>query len=60
MGVLKQKCVLSYESFLNNSNLSNREFNVSYHSYLNAIDNNSMCEIVFFVLFCFVIERISF
>ncbi len=35
MGVLRQKCVLTYESFLNNSNMS-------YDSYLEEIKNESM------------------
>jgi hypothetical protein len=44
MGVLRQKCVLSYESFVNDSNLS-------YASYLKKIDNESMRKgIVFLVL----------
>jgi hypothetical protein len=38
MGVLRQKCVPTYEAFLNNSNFG---FNMSYQSYLKQIDNES-------------------
>ncbi|CAF4241326.1 unnamed protein product, partial [Rotaria sordida] len=39
MGVLRQKCVPTYESFLNNSNLYNIGFNMTYEVYLKEIDN---------------------
>jgi hypothetical protein len=42
MGVLKQKCVLSYESFLNNSNYSMIGLNMSYEFYIQEIENESM------------------
>jgi len=42
MGVLRQKCVPTYGSFLNNSNFSNIGFNMSYDSYLTEINNESM------------------
>ena len=42
MGVLKQKCVPSYELFLNGSNFSTIYFNMTYESYLKEIDNESM------------------
>jgi hypothetical protein len=42
MGVLRQKCVPTYESFLNNSKFSNIGFNMSYESYLKQLDNESM------------------
>lgn len=41
MGVLRQKCVPTYESFLNNSNLTNFGSNVTYEHYLKEIDNES-------------------
>ncbi|CAM4752984.1 unnamed protein product [Rotaria magnacalcarata] len=39
MGVLRQKCVPTFDSFLNNSNLSSIGFNLTYESYLKEIDN---------------------
>ncbi|CAF1292767.1 unnamed protein product [Rotaria sordida] len=39
MGVLRQKCVPTYESFLNNSNISSIESNMTYAIYLKEIDN---------------------
>ncbi|CAF0840530.1 unnamed protein product [Rotaria sordida] len=39
MGVLRQKCVPTYESFLNNSNLFSIGFNMTYEAYLNEINN---------------------
>ncbi|CAF3921157.1 unnamed protein product, partial [Rotaria sp. Silwood1] len=42
MGVLRQKCVPTYESFLNNSNISNIGFNMSYETYLEEVKNESM------------------
>ncbi|CAF3279088.1 unnamed protein product [Rotaria socialis] len=39
MGVLRQKCVPTFDSFLNNSNLSGIGFNLTYESYLIEIDN---------------------
>ncbi|CAF3828874.1 unnamed protein product [Rotaria sordida] len=39
MGVLRQKCVPTYESFLNNSNISSIKFNMTYAIYLKEIDN---------------------
>jgi hypothetical protein len=42
MGVLRQKCVPTYESFLNNSNISDVGFNISYELYKKEIDNESM------------------
>ena len=42
MGVLRQKCVPTYDSFLNSSNFSSIGFNISYKSYLEQIDNESM------------------
>jgi hypothetical protein len=47
MGVLRQKCVPTYESFFNNSNFTNIGYNMSYESYEKEIDNESM-------LSCFV------
>ena len=41
MGVLRQKCVISYESFLNGSNLTTGVMNTSYDYYLQEIDNES-------------------
>ncbi|CAF3748620.1 unnamed protein product [Rotaria sp. Silwood1] len=41
MGVLRQKCVPTYESFLNNSNLYNIGFNMTYKVYLKEIDNET-------------------
>ncbi|CAF3513815.1 unnamed protein product [Rotaria sp. Silwood1] len=41
MGVLRQKCVPTYELFLNNSNLSSTEFNMTYEAYLNEIGNET-------------------
>ncbi|CAF4058891.1 unnamed protein product, partial [Rotaria sordida] len=41
MGVLRQKCVLTYESFLNNSKFFSIRFNMSYESYLKALNNES-------------------
>ncbi|CAF1517833.1 unnamed protein product [Rotaria sp. Silwood1] len=41
MGILRQKCVLTYKSFLNNSKSSNIGFNMSYESYLKALNNES-------------------
>ncbi len=42
MGVLRQKCVPTYESFLNASNIG---FNISYTYYLKQIDNESMLRV---------------
>jgi hypothetical protein len=42
MGVLRQKCVPTYESLLNNSNFSTSSFNMSYESYTLEIKNESM------------------
>ncbi|CAF1576104.1 unnamed protein product [Rotaria sordida] len=39
MGVLRQKCVPTYESFLNNSNISSIKSNMTYAIYLKEIDN---------------------
>ncbi|CAF1006440.1 unnamed protein product [Rotaria sordida] len=39
MGVLRQKCVPTYESFLNNSNFSTVGFNMSFDTYLTEINN---------------------
>ncbi|CAF4243563.1 unnamed protein product, partial [Rotaria sordida] len=39
MGVLRQKCVPTYESFLHNSNISSIESNMTYAIYLKEIDN---------------------
>ncbi|CAF4103833.1 unnamed protein product, partial [Rotaria sordida] len=41
MGVLRQKCVPTYEYFLNNSNLYNIGFNMTYKVYLKEIDNET-------------------
>jgi hypothetical protein len=38
MGVLRQKCVPTYEAFLNNSNFSSIGLNMSYESYLKEIN----------------------
>ena len=45
MGVLRQKCVPTYESFLNSSSFS---MNFSYELYLKEIDNQSMFQSVLF------------
>jgi hypothetical protein len=42
MGVLRQKCVLTYEAFLNNSNFSIPGYNMPLESYLQDISNGSM------------------
>ena len=42
MGVLRQKCVPTYESFSNSSNFSSIGYNMSYDFYLKEIDNESM------------------
>lgn len=47
MGVLRQKCVPTYEYFLNNSNFSNIGFNISYELYLEEINNESMLKNLF-------------
>ncbi len=39
MGVLRQKCIPTYESFLNNSNIG---FNMSYKFYQKSMENESM------------------
>ncbi|CAF4186803.1 unnamed protein product, partial [Rotaria sp. Silwood2] len=39
MGVLRQKCVPTHDSFLNNSNFSMIGFNMSYDAYTKEIDN---------------------
>ncbi len=51
MGVLRQKCVPTYGSFLNNTNFSSIGFNMSYESYLTEINNESMLKnrFVFFI-----------
>ena len=42
MGVLRQKCVPTYESFLNDAmNSSNFTLNMTYEIYLKEIDNES-------------------
>ncbi|CAF0947344.1 unnamed protein product [Adineta steineri] len=38
MGVLRQKCVATYESFINNSNIG---FNISYNFYLKQMNNEN-------------------
>ncbi|CAF3681094.1 unnamed protein product [Adineta steineri] len=38
MGVLRQKCVPTYESFINNSNIG---FNISYNFYLKQMNNEN-------------------
>lgn len=49
MGVLRQKCTLTYEAFVNNSNYSfDIGLNTSYKSYLKAVDNESTLKTVFF------------
>ena len=50
MGVLRQKCVPTYESFLNNSNFSSIGFNMSYKSYLKQMDNESMLRNCLFIM----------
>jgi hypothetical protein len=42
MGVLRQKCVPTYESLLNSSKFSSIGFNTLYKYYLKAIENESM------------------
>jgi hypothetical protein len=42
MGVLRQKCVLTYDAFLNNSNFSMMGYNMSLQAYLKEIENGSM------------------
>ena len=44
MGVLRQKCVPTYEAFLNGSNVTSVTFNNTYESYLKEIDNESTCD----------------
>ncbi|CAF3197615.1 unnamed protein product [Rotaria sp. Silwood2] len=41
MGALRQKCVQTYEYFLNSSNFSSIGFNMSYESYFQEIDNET-------------------
>ncbi|CAF3236407.1 unnamed protein product [Rotaria socialis] len=41
MGVLRQKCVPTYDSFLNNSDISSIGHNMSYEAYLKEIDNET-------------------
>ncbi|CAF4138409.1 unnamed protein product [Rotaria sp. Silwood2] len=41
MGVLRQKCVPTYESFLNNSNPSSIGFNMTYEAYEKEINNET-------------------
>ncbi|CAF1923068.1 unnamed protein product [Rotaria magnacalcarata] len=41
MGVLRQKCVPTYELFLNNSKISNSRSNTSYDFYLKELDNET-------------------
>ncbi|CAF4034088.1 unnamed protein product, partial [Rotaria magnacalcarata] len=48
MGVLRQKCVPTYELFLNNSKISNSRSNTSYDFYLKELDNEKCCIIFFF------------
>jgi hypothetical protein len=47
MGVLRQKCVPTYEAFYNVSNFSSIGFNMSYETYLKEIDNESMLKNLF-------------
>jgi len=42
MGILRQKCVQTYDTFLNSSNSSTTGFNMSYESYIQEINNESM------------------
>ncbi|CAF2018504.1 unnamed protein product [Rotaria magnacalcarata] len=46
-GVLRQKCVPTYESFLNNSNLYGVQLYMSFEFYLAEIDNESMLKKIF-------------
>ncbi|CAF1331232.1 unnamed protein product [Adineta ricciae] len=41
MGVLRQKCVLSYESFINMTHMITNEFNMSYEYYRHEINNST-------------------
>ncbi|CAF3598036.1 unnamed protein product [Adineta steineri] len=41
MGVLRQKCVPTYESFFNNSNITNIAYNMSFELYAKEVDNES-------------------
>ncbi|CAF3628000.1 unnamed protein product [Rotaria socialis] len=41
MGALRQKCVPTFESFLNNSNVSSARINMTYEGYLKEIDNET-------------------
>lgn len=42
MGILRQKCVMSYEAFLNNSTSTFQNYNLSFADYEEFIDDNSM------------------
>lgn len=42
MGVLTQKCVPSYETFLNDTSFASMGYNMTYTSYELAIANSSM------------------
>ncbi len=39
MGVLRQKCVLSYDTFVNNTNYTNNGLNTSFEFYWQEINN---------------------
>ncbi|UJR15131.1 hypothetical protein I4U23_002096 [Adineta vaga] len=41
MGVLRQKCVPTYDTFLNNSNFTTIDFNMTFHDYLSEIENGT-------------------
>jgi hypothetical protein len=42
MGVLRQKCVLTYDALLNNSNFSMMGYNMSFEAYQKEVSNGSM------------------
>ncbi|CAF4218965.1 unnamed protein product [Rotaria socialis] len=48
MGVLRQKCVPTYDLFLNNSKIFNSRSNMSYDFYLKELNNEKCCIIFFF------------
>jgi hypothetical protein len=43
MGVLRQKCVLSYDAFVNNTNYTNNGLNTSFEFYWQEINNTGKC-----------------
>lgn len=63
MGVLRQKCVLSYDTFVNHTNYTNSGLNTSFEFYLQEMNNTGNRRLVkhlpFFDLCLFAVLQIT-